>query len=323
VSGESGEVVILARGLGRSFGRRRAVDGIDLAVRRGEVFGLLGPNGAGKSTLLRMLVGLLPPTAGSVEVLGHALPRRAEALRSRVGYMPQRFSLYEDLSVAENLEFAAAVYGFDREESARRIAESLDEHGLAGRSGQRAGQLSGGWQQRLALAAATVHHPELLVLDEPTAGVDPEQRRRFWEKLFALAADGATLLVTTHSMDEAERCHRLALLREGRLAALGSPRELTAALSHRVVEVEAEEPEAAVAALRATHGVESVTQLGDAVHVLLTASGPDAPQAVPGLIAGLAAAGFTGVRARPAAPILEDVFVASGHRPAPVGEAAP
>jgi ABC-2 type transport system ATP-binding protein len=318
-------VVVRARGLGRRFGRRVAVDAVDLDLLRGEVFGFLGPNGAGKSTLLRMLVGLLSPTAGTVEVLGLRLPRDAEALRSRIGYMPQRFSLYEDLSVVENLEFAAAVFGCGERESARRVERSLAEQGLAERREQRAGQLSGGWKQRLALAAATVHDPELLVLDEPTAGVDPEERRRFWERLFELAARGVTVLVSTHSMDEAERCHRLGLIREGRLAALGSPRELTAALSGRIVEVGADAPEEAVALLRTRPEVESVTQLGDAVHVLLAPGRADARAAAAELLAFLAAAGLPGARAWPAVPDLEDVFVAAGRDDAvaPAPAAAP
>jgi ABC-2 type transport system ATP-binding protein len=307
-TGSDGEVVV-ARGLSRTFGALTAVDGVDLAVRRGEVFGFLGPNGAGKSTLLRMLVGVVAPSAGSATVLGLDMPRQAEALRRHIGYMTQRFSLYADLTVDENLDFTAEVFGLERDQRRRRLEEVLAEFGLAMRRDQRAGTLSGGWKQRLALAAATIHRPEILVLDEPTAGVDPEQRRRFWEKLFELAADGATVLVSTHSMDEAVRCHRLCMLRRGRLVALGEPRDLAAELEGRVVEVECDQPEEALRLLRALPEVASVTQLGDTVHVLLAPGGPAAAAAAPGLARRLAAAGIEGT-AQPARPTLEDVFVA-------------
>jgi ABC-2 type transport system ATP-binding protein len=255
-----------------------------------------------------MLVGVLAPSAGTAAVLGFQMPRQAEALSERIGYMTQRFSLYEDLTVEENLEFAAEVYGLDRAERARRLAEVLGEFGLAPRRDQRAGTLSGGWKQRLALAAAIVHRPDILVLDEPTAGIDPEQRRRFWEKLFELAGDGVTVLVSTHSMDEAVRCHRLCLLRRGRLVALGEPRALIARLDGRVVEIECAEAEDAVRWLRPRPEVASVTQLGDVVHALLAAGGPPAASAAPALASHLEARGLA-VTARPARPTIEDVFV--------------
>ena len=212
----SREAVIEAKGVTRRFGRMLAVDAVDLRVYQGEVFGFLGPNGAGKSTLIRMLTGLLSPTAGKVEVLGLEIPRQAETLKPLVGYMTQRFSLYEDLTVLENLQFAAEIFGLAPATRWQRLSAALAEHGLEARSGQRVGSLSGGWKQRLALAVATIHRPPLLILDEPTAGVDPERRREFWEKLFELAAIGTTVLVSTHYMDEAVRCHRLAMLRDGR-----------------------------------------------------------------------------------------------------------
>ena len=216
-------VAIEARGLTRRFGTRVAVDGVYLTVRRGEIFGCLGPNGSGKSTLMRMLMGLLKPSAGTAEVLCHSVPRDAERLRPAVGYMTQHFSLYEDLTVEENLDFAAEVFGLARHRRRTRLAAVLGDSGLIAYRRTRAGALSGGWKQRLALAGATIHDPELLVLDEPTAGVDPQSRREFWEKLFRLAGDGTTIFVSTHYMDEAVRCHRLCMLRDGRRVAVGVP----------------------------------------------------------------------------------------------------
>jgi ABC-2 type transport system ATP-binding protein len=304
------DVVIRAKGVTRRFGRLLAVDGIDLEVRRGEVFGFLGPNGAGKSTLIRMLTGLLSTTSGSVEVLGCHLPQDAEALKPHVGYMTQRFSLYEDLSVLENLQFAAEIFGMDRQARDSRVEELLTEHGLDARRRQRAGSLSGGWKQRLALAAATIHHPRLLILDEPTAGVDPERRRAFWEKLFELASTGTTVLVSTHYMDEAVRCHRLAMIREGRMAAIGSPAELSASIQERVLELEATPQEKAIAVLNRLDQVASVTQMGHQVHVLLKANGPTAGQAAPLMIETLVQAGINNPRVLSTEPTLEDVFVA-------------
>lgn len=306
----SADLVIEARGLKRRFGKLTAVDGVDLDVHRGEVFGFLGPNGAGKSTLIRMLVGLLPPSAGSARVLGHELPRQSEKLRAQVGYMTQRFSLYEDLSIEENLRFAAEIFGLKRDLRARRVEEVLAEYELAERRAQRPATLSGGWKQRLALAVANVHEPSLLVLDEPTAGVDPDRRRAFWEKIFEIASRDATVLVSTHYMDEAVRCHRLCMLIRGRPVAIGSPVALTQALEGRIVEIETEEPEAAIALLRVMDRVSSVTQLGDRVHVLLSRETESAQVAAPELEKHLRAAGHEGAIAQAAQPNLEDVFVA-------------
>ena len=215
--------VIETRGLTRRFGARVAVDRVALRVERGEVFGCLGPNGSGKSTLMRVLLGLLEPSEGEATVLGHRIPGDAERLRPHVGYMTQRFSLYEELSVRENLEFAAAIFGLASAVRHRRVAAAIERGELGPYAGTRAGALSGGWKQRLGLAAATIHDPELLVLDEPTAGVDPQSRRLFWERLFELAAAGTTIFVSTHYMDEAVRCHRLCLLRDGQRVAMGRP----------------------------------------------------------------------------------------------------
>ncbi len=310
------ELVIDARGLVRRFGDRVAVDGVDLEVRRGEVFGFLGPNGAGKSTLIRMLVGLLSPSAGNAEVLGLEIPAQAEQLRSRLGYMTQKFSLYDDLSIEENLRFAAEIFGMHGEEATQRVETQLAEYGLAERRQQRPATLSGGWKQRLALAVATVHRPELLFLDEPTAGVDPDSRREFWEKLFELAAAGTTLLVSTHYMDEAVRCHRIGILKSGRWMAIARPMELTEHLAGRVVELRAEPIERALAELRRLPQVLSVTQLGYRVHVLLTEDAPPAAEAAAGLAAALEARGLRSFEAMAEEPNLEDVFVALTQEPA-------
>jgi ABC-2 type transport system ATP-binding protein len=304
------EPVIEARGLTRRFGRLVAVDGVDLDVPRGEVLGFLGPNGAGKSTLIRMLVGLLSPSSGSVRVLGHELPRDAEKLRPHIGYMTQRFSLYDDLTIAENLEFTAEIFGLAGAECRERIEETLTEFELVARRDQRPATLSGGWKQRLALAAATVHRPDLLVLDEPTAGVDPERRRGFWAELFELTARGATILVSTHYMDEAVRCHRVCMMVRGRPVAVDSPARLTEALEGKVVEVSAEPIEPAIATLRAMPSTASVTQLGSRVHVLLAEGAPHAAEVAPEIVRRLRDSGVERPVASEAEPNLEDVFVA-------------
>ena len=242
---------------------------MDLAIPRANIYGFLGPNGSGKSTTIRMLCGLLRPTSGEVTVLGHSIPRDAERLRVKVGYMTQRFSLWEDLTVLENLEFMARIFALDANTRRTRIAERLTRYRLGDMQGQRAGTLSGGQKQRLALAAATLHEPELLLLDEPTSAVDPQSRRDFWESLFDLAAGGTTILVSTHYMDEAERCHRVAILDHGRLVGEGSPRELMDAIDALVIEIEAANPRAARHALDGETFVRSVAQLGTRLHALL------------------------------------------------------
>jgi ABC-2 type transport system ATP-binding protein len=223
-------------GLRKAFGALVAVDRLDLTIARGEVFGLLGPNGSGKTTTIRMLCGLMQPTAGTATVVGLDIRTDAETIRTRIGYMSQRYGLYDDLTVAENLRFYATVYGLHGAERTRRVAEHLEELGFTERLAQMAGTLSGGWKQRLALACATAHRPEMLFLDEPTAGVDPAARRTFWETIYRLAARGTTILVTTHYMDEAERCQRLAFLSRGHLIAVGTPREVTAQFGQSSIE---------------------------------------------------------------------------------------
>jgi ABC-2 type transport system ATP-binding protein len=213
--------------LRKVFGTRVAVEGLDLDVHKGEVFGLLGPNGSGKTTTIRILCGLLHPTAGSAEVVGIDVVREPERVRTRIGYMSQRFGLYDDLTVLENVRFYGGLYGLRGRGLQARIDELADELGFGGRLSQMAGTLSGGWKQRLALACATAHRPDLLFLDEPTAGVDPAARQRFWEHIGRLRAQGTTILLTTHYMDEAERCERLVFLSAGKLIAEGSPAEIT------------------------------------------------------------------------------------------------
>jgi ABC-2 type transport system ATP-binding protein len=232
----SAEPAIRTVGLRRTFGDRVAVDALDLEVRAGEVFGLLGPNGSGKTTTIRILTGLLQPTAGAATVAGVDVVREPERVRTRIGYMSQRFGLYEDMTVQENLRFYGGLYGLRGAAGAARTAQLLDELGLAPRARQMAGTLSGGWKQRLALACATAHRPALLFLDEPTAGVDPASRQRFWDHIARLRAEGTTILLTTHYMDEAERCERLVFLSGGRLIAEGSPAEITAQFGQPTLE---------------------------------------------------------------------------------------
>lgn len=222
--------------LRKTFGDIVAVDSLDLEVRRGEVFGLLGPNGSGKTTTIRMLCGLMPPSSGDITVVGVDAVKDPEAVRRRIGYMSQRFGLYDDLSVRENFRFYAGLYGLRGSARAAREAELFGQLGLTPRAKQLAGTLSGGWKQKLSLACATAHHPDLVFLDEPTAGVDPAARRGFWDLIHELARGGMTILVTTHYMDEAVRCDRLGFLSRGRLIALGTPDEVTAQFGEASVE---------------------------------------------------------------------------------------
>ncbi len=260
---------ISAEGLSRHFGSLIAVNNIDLKVPRGSIYGFLGPNGSGKSTTIRMLCGLLTPTSGQVETLGLEIPRQAEKLKQHIGYMTQKFSLYDDLSVQENLSFVSEIYAIPRQQRKARIRELLDQFELADRAKQRAGTLSGGQRQRLALAAAILHKPALLFLDEPTSAVDPQNRRDFWSTLFDLAEQGTSILVSTHYMDEAERCHHLAILDDGRIVADGTPRALGQTIGMQVYEIETE----AVNELRTTllgwDEIFSVTQLGLHLRVLI------------------------------------------------------
>ncbi len=260
--------VIETTGLTRRFGSLIAVNQVNLSVPRACVYGFLGPNGSGKSTTIRMLCGLLTPTSGQIDVLGLRIPAQAELLKRRIGYMTQRFSLFEDLSVRENLDFMATIQGLKAREARARVTELLAAYQLTGNRAQLAGTLSGGQKQRLALAGAVVHRPELLFLDEPTSAVDPESRRDFWEKLFSLADAGTTLLVSTHYMDEAERCHRLAILDHGYLVADGTPATLAAALQGRTLLVRTSAPRQAHSLISTFAGITSVAQIGNELRVL-------------------------------------------------------
>ncbi len=305
------KTAIRARGLTKHIGSIRAVRSLDLDVPRGQIYGFLGPNGSGKSTTIRMLCGLLTPTSGTAEVLGTKVPGDTRELKPRIGYMTQKFSLFGDMTVRENLEFIAEIYSLPAADRAPRIAELLDRYGLEEQRNQLAATLSGGQKQRLALACAVLHRPELLLLDEPTSAVDPQSRRDFWANLFRLAEAGTTILVSTHYMDEAERCHRLAILDRGVKVADGTPAELKAGTGMHIVEVIADDPYAAQTALAGAAEVVSVTQLGVRLRVLIPERF-DAP--VERVRKALDDAGVD-ARAAVTDASLEDVFVAVTERP--------
>ena len=259
------DLVIDVTGITKRFGRKTVVDAVGLQVKRGEIYGFLGPNGSGKTTFIRMLCGLLTPDAGTGTCLGYDVRTQQAEIKRHVGYMTQKFSYYEDLTIRENLDFIARVY--DVPDRTTAVQHSLDRLGLANRSHQLAGQLSGGWKQRLALAACLIHSPQLLLLDEPTAGVDPKARREFWEEIHRLAADGLTVLITTHYMDEAERCHRLAYLAYGKLLARGTLAEVLAASSLTTWTVSGPDLRGLAERLRGRPGVEQVVAFGNTLHV--------------------------------------------------------
>jgi ABC-2 type transport system ATP-binding protein len=300
---------ISARQLTRKFGEKVAVDHVDLDIPSGRIYGFLGPNGSGKSTTLRMLCGMLLPTEGSAQVFGLSIEDEAEAIRRRLGYMPQRFSLWEDLTVDENLQFIAELYGLTGD-VAGRLATQRDTYDLQSLRRQRAGTMSGGQKQRLALACATLHSPELLLLDEPTSAVDPQSRRDFWDRLFQLADAGATILVSTHYMDEAERCHGLAILAEGRLVAEGTPRDLMGSVEADVFEIEGADGSDAPGLVRGLPWVHGVTQLGLRLRVLADRGEPDAESQLRAL---LKRRGIQAQVVRTHAS-LEDVFVVATRK---------
>jgi len=281
-------------------------------VNRGEIFGVLGPNGAGKSTTIRMLCGILDPSGGRGTVVGHDVATEAERIKERIGYMTQRFSLYEDLTVHENLRFYAGLYGVAPRVRAARVEEVLRKIGLAGRRDQIAGTLSGGWKQRVALACATIHQPPLLFLDEPTAGVDPVSRREFWEQIHDLSRVGTTILVTTHYMDEAERCHRLAFIFRGSVLDVGTPEEVVARRRLRCAELVVETAGEVAQSLRQLPEVDEVAHYG---HVLRLATVGDAdPEQVAAQVARRLGALVS--QSRPARATVEDAFVSMVRREA-------
>jgi ABC-2 type transport system ATP-binding protein len=300
------EFAIQARGLTKEFGSLVAVNNLDLDVPRAQIYGFLGPNGSGKSTTIRLLCGLLTPTSGGARVLGLEVPIDTGLLKPRIGYMTQKFSLYGDLTVYENLEFIADVYCYDRATRNNRIDELLQRYDLTEQRRQFAGTMSGGQKQRLALACAVLNRPELLLLDEPTSAVDPKSRRDFWKKLFELADSGTTILVSTHYMDEAERCHRLAILDRGTKVADGTPARLQASTGMSIVEILAEDPFAAQTSLLQHADIVSVTQLGIRLRALVPESIEDPLRLIDAVLAGARLAAEC--RVVPAS--LEDVFVA-------------
>ena len=265
----SSEYAIDARGLSKHFGDLKAVSNLDLRVPRGQIYGFLGPNGSGKSTTIRMLCGLLTPTEGTANVLGTDVPGDSRLLKPKIGYMTQKFSLFGDMTVFENLQFISEIYSYPAADRLERITALLERYNLVAQRRQLAGTMSGGQKQRLALACAVLHHPELLLLDEPTSAVDPQSRRDFWSNLFRLAGEGTTILVSTHYMDEAERCHRLAILDHGVKVADGTPQELQDHTGMHIVEVVAADPYVAQATIHDMPQVASVTQLGVRLRVLI------------------------------------------------------
>jgi ABC-2 type transport system ATP-binding protein len=296
--GTNSSLAIDVHGLTKRYGERAVVDHLDFQVQRGEVCGFLGPNGSGKTTFMRLLCGLLTPDEGEGTCLGYNLRTEADKIRLEVGYMTQKFSYYEDLSIEENLDFVARIYDLPDRRAA--VTATLDQLGLTARRKQLAGTLSGGWKQRLALAASMIHRPKLLLLDEPTAGVDPKARRDFWEEIHGLAAKGLSVLIATHYMDEAERCHRVAYLAYGKILTRGTVKEVVDRAGLTVWRLECANPSELVVALHGRPGI-SVVPFGSALHVC----GADAA-AVRAAVDSVAGPGVTATESHPS---LEDVFI--------------
>jgi ABC-2 type transport system ATP-binding protein len=304
-------LAIRARGLTKRFGDLTAVDHLDLDVPRASIYGFLGPNGSGKSTTIRLLCGLLTPTAGNADVLGYAVPKNSKDLKPKIGYMTQKFSLFGDMTVLENLQFISEIYSYPKAKRVSRIDELLEKYDLTQQRTQFAGTMSGGQKQKLGLACAVLHKPELLLLDEPTSAVDPQSRRDFWANLFRLAEAGTTILVSTHYMDEAERCHRLAILDHGVKVADGTPQELQNNTGMSIIEVLADNPYVAQAVIQKMPEVASVTQLGIRLRVLIPTSIGDAL----GLVKANLARNNVAADTHLSSASLEDVFVAVTMKP--------
>ncbi|HVT72718.1 MAG TPA: ABC transporter ATP-binding protein [Lacunisphaera sp.] len=302
----STENIVEVEDLEKRFGSFRAVAGVTFSVRRGEIFGFLGPNGAGKSTTIRLLCGLLTPTGGRGRVAGFDIVRETEKIRTRIGYMSQKFSLYDELTVEENIDFYSGIYRLPREKKGPRKDWVLAMAGLREHRRSRTGELSGGWKQRLALGCAVLHEPPILFLDEPTSGVDPNSRRQFWELIYALSGQGVTVFVTTHYMEESEYCDRLGIVYRGEIIALGTPRELkTQHMPEAVLELDCDRPNDAMLALERLPAVKEVALFGKGLHVVAAD-----PAAADGAIrAELAARRFRLGRLERITPTLEDVFV--------------
>ncbi len=304
-AGESTDAIIVEK-LTKRFGSFTAVDEVSFRVRSGEIFGFLGPNGSGKTTTIRMLLGLLRPTSGHALVLGHDIGRETPQIRRQVGYMSQRFSLYDDLTVVENLNFYGRTYGLRGARLEERKRFVLEMAGLEGRHRELTRHLSGAWKQRLALGAAILHQPRLLFLDEPTAGVDPVSRRQFWDLLYRLADEGTTIFVTTHYMDEAERCHRLAFIHRGRIVAQGMPAEIKAQqMRGQVMEIECDPPQIALRVLRSLGRFEEVALYGARIHLVAPAIQREEDR----IRAALLKAGVRIMSMTVIPPSLEDVFI--------------
>ena len=294
--------------LTKKFGDFTAVDRVSFTIKRGEIFGFLGPNGAGKTTTIRMLLGLLRPTSGHAQVLGFDIVKQTDEVKKRIGYMSQRFSLYNDLTVDENLNFYGRTYGVKNQRLRERKAYILKMAGLEGRERELTKNLSGGWKQRLALGTAIIHEPEMVFLDEPTAGVDPISRRAFWDLLYELADGGTTIFVTTHYMDEAEHCQRLAFIHSGRIVARGSPGDIKENVMHgQVLEIDCDQPEAAILALRRLDLFDEVALYGALIHVIAE----NGESYKPTILKTLTDEGIKVDSIDLIAPSLEDVFVSS------------
>jgi ABC-2 type transport system ATP-binding protein len=298
--------------LTKKFGDFTAVDGVSFSIRRGAIFGFLGPNGAGKTTTIRMLLGLLKPTSGQASVLGFDIVKQTAEIKKRIGYMSQRFSLYDDLTVDENLNFFGRTYGVRNRRLRVRKDFVLQMAGLEGRERELTKNLSGGWKQRLALGTAIIHEPEMLFLDEPTAGVDPISRRSFWDLIYELADAGTTIMVTTHYMDEAELCQRLAFIQRGRIVADGSPAGIKdREMRGQVLEIDCSSPAIAIPALREMEAFEEVALYGALIHAVA----PDVEAILPEIEKQLGRAGVEVRTMEVIAPSLEDVFISSVRRP--------